>query len=315
MGDHRACVDHVCRAVRSGSSAGDVVVSGKLRARAEGVAWLAAWRLSRVLPERTVIRAFERMSARSFRRNARQRAAVISNLEPIVGKAAAPAAAREAFRWYGRYWGETFRMGDMSNDEINRRVSIEGAEHIERGIAAGKGVLLVTGHFGNWDAGGRWASQRWPLTAVAEVLRPRILFDRFVAHRVRQGIGIIPLERGADVTAQCLELLAAGGIAALVTDRDLSGTGVEVEMFGRRTRIPAGTAVLSLRSGAPIIVSCAYQGEDGKWRAKALPALQAPDPEAPDAVEALTQRVASALESLFAVAPEQWHVFTPYWID
>lgn len=255
------------------------------------------------------------MSARSYRRNARQRAAVISNLEPIVGVDAAPNVAREAFRWYGRYWGETFRMGDMSNDEINRRVTTEGAEYIEAALAAGKGALLVTGHLGNWDAGGRWAAQRWPLTAVAEVLRPRALFDRFVEHRVSQGIGIIPLERGADVTAKCIQLLAEGGIAALVVDRDLSGTGVEVEMFGRRTRMPPGAAVMSLRSGAPILVACAYQNEDGNWRAHVRPGLLAQDPEDSDAVAALTQRVANELEAFIAAAPEQWHVFSPHWID
>jgi KDO2-lipid IV(A) lauroyltransferase len=288
-------------------------MTGRLRLRLEGLGWLAAWRLARLFPERWVVATFERASARSWRRNLRRRTTVEANLAPVVGPEAAGPAARDAFRWYGRYWAETFRMQDLSDPELDARFRMEGREHIEAAFAAGRGAVIATPHLGNWDAGGRWVARRWPLTVVVEVLRPRMLFDRFVAHRRAGGMNIVPLERGGDATARCLERLGRGDLVALVCDRDLSGTGVEVKMFGRRTKMPPGPAVLALRAGAPLIPAGMFQFEDGAWLARVLPPL--PPPVEEDAVGALTQRLAESFETLIGAAPAQWHVFKPYWTD
>jgi len=290
-------------------------MSNSLRLQIEGIGWLAGWRIARWLPEKTTVRIFERVSERSMRRNAKRRAAVKELLAPVVGKDAAPGLLPEAFRWYGRYWAETFRMQDLSNVELDARFTCIGAEHIDAASKSGKGGVLATPHIGNWDAGGRWVATRWPLTVVAEVLKPRMLFDRFVEHRRALGMSIIPLEKGGDATARCMECLERGELIALVADRDLSGKGVEVTMFGRRTKMPAGPAVLSLRTGAALIPACIYQHDDGTWVAKVLPALEVPDPSSPDPVSVLTQQLADRFQELIAAEPSQWHVFNRYWID
>jgi KDO2-lipid IV(A) lauroyltransferase len=209
---------------------------------------------------------------------------------------------------------ETFRMQDLPDDELERRFGEEGTERIGEAYAAGRGAVLATPHLGNWDAGGRWVAKRWGLTAVVEVLRPRRLFDRFVAHRRGLGITIIPLVRGGDATAQCLERLRAGALVALVSDRDLSGTGVEVKMFGRRTKLPPGPAVLALRAGVPLLPACIYQRHDGSWFARVLPDINDGLDDATD-VERLTQRLAESFEGLIAAEPAQWHAFQRHWID
>lgn len=286
-----------------------------MKRRLEGIGWLVAWRIARLLPERWVVRFFERMGRRSFRRNHRRRDAVTRNLEPVVRPDRLRDTVEDAFVLYGRYWAETFRMQDLSSVRLDRRFSVEGVEHIAKAFEAGTGAVLATPHLGNWDAGGRWVAERWPLTAVVEVLRPRSLFDRFVAHRRALGITIVPLERGGDATGACLARLNAGELVALVADRDLSGRGIEVTMFGRRAKMPAGPAVLSLRSGSPLIPACIYQREGGEWVAQVLEPLPQPEPDDPTAVSVLTQRLAEAFERLIAHAPAQWHVFAPYWIE
>jgi KDO2-lipid IV(A) lauroyltransferase len=290
-------------------------MSNSLRLQLEGIGWLTAWRIARWLPEEWTVRIFERLSARSMRRNARRRAAVEELLAPVVGDEALPPLIPQAFRWYARYWAETFRMQDLTDEELNARFTCIGCEHIEAAFQAGKGGVLATPHVGNWDAGGRWVALRWPLTVVAEVLRPRMLFDRFLEHRRALGMTIVPLERGGDATARCLERLNKGELVALVADRDLSGSGVEVTMFGRRTKMPAGPAVLALRTGAPLIPATIYQRNDGTWVATVLPAIDLPDAEGPDGVAILTQRLADRFQELIAVEPSQWHVFNTYWID
>lgn len=287
-----------------------------IRLRLAGLGWLLVWRLARLAPERVAVRAFERFGLRSWRRNERRRHVVRANLAPVVPAERLDAAVRDAFRSYARYWAETFRMEDVTSAELDRRFRTAGIEHIEKAHAAGRGAVLATPHLGNWDAGGRWVAERWPLTVVVEVLRPRRLFDRFVAHRRALGMTIIPLQRGGDATGRCLERLAAGDLVALVADRDLSGSGVSVRMFGRTTRLPAGPAVLALRAGVPLIPAAIFMRDDGTWwadvRARIDEGIAAEDPEA---VARLTQRLAESFESLIAHAPEQWHAFQPVWAD
>ncbi len=288
----------------------------KLRLQLEGVGWLLTWRIARVLPEAWVYRAFERLGARSYRRNIKRRAAVETLLRPVVAPEQLQPTVQNAFLSYGRYWAETFRMADLTDAELDARFMIDGRENIEKAFASGLGGVLATPHIGNWDAGGRWVAKRWPLTVVVEVLRPRMIFERFVEHRRALGMTIVPLERGSDPTGQCIEQLKKGEMTALVSDRDLSGSGVEVTLFGRKTKMPPGPAVLALRTGCDLVPAAIYQRDDGTWRAWVRPAVERPpDETAPDAVAIYTQRLAEKFEELIRAAPEQWHVFNRYWID
>jgi phosphatidylinositol dimannoside acyltransferase len=282
-----------------------------------GVGYLAAWRLTRLAPERTIRRVFDALSIRSWRKNDRRREVVRTNLMPIVGEGPAlDTAVREAFLSYGRYWVETFRMEDLSSDVLNERFGIENERVLRDTFAKGRGGVLATPHLGNWDAGGRWVAERWPLTVVVEVLRPRMLFDRFVEHRRGLGMTIIPLVRGADATGQCLEKIREGQYVALVSDRDLSGSGVLVRMFGRETKMPPGPAVLALRAGVPLIPACIYMLPEGRWLASVMEPIDGDlKGETPENVAILTQRLAESFERLIAREPSQWHAFSRMWLE
>ena len=109
--------------------------------------------------------------------------------------------------------------------------------------------------------------------------------------------------------------LADGYIVALVADRDLTGRGVEVTMFGRMRRLPAGPALLSITTGAPLIVTPVFQTQDG-WRCVMTPPLTVDTTGDRRAdVTALTQRMAEAFERAIASAPTDWHMFQPAWED
>ena len=280
-----------------------------------GAGYLAGWRITRLAPERTVRRVFDAFSIRSWRTNARRRGIVRDNLQPVVGDGPLDDVVRDAFISYGRYWLETFRMQDLTSDELTARFDIEGREVLAGTHAAGRGGVLATMHLGNWDAGGRWVAERWPLTVVVEVLRPKMLFDRFVEHRRSLGMTIIPLVKGGDATGQCLAKIREGGFVALVSDRDLSGSGIPVTMFGRQTKLPPGPAVLSLRAGAPLIPACIYMTPSG-WLAWVMEPIDGGvSGESPENVALLTQRLAAAYEELVRRDPAQWHAFSRMWID
>ena len=282
-----------------------------------GVGYLVGWRLTRLAPPSLVRRAFDAMSMRSWRRNERRRATVRENLLPVVGDGPKlDETVREAFLLYGRYWMETFRMQDLSSEELNARYFGENLASLDEIHERGHGGVLATPHVGNWDAGGRWVAERWPLTVVVEVLKPKMLFDRFVAHRRSLGMTIVPLVRGGDATAKCLEKIREGGYVALVSDRDLSGTGVPVRMFGKTTKLPPGPAVLSLRSGAPLIPACIYHRRDGTWYTVVMDPIDGGvTGETPENVAILTQRLAECFEQMIARDPAQWHAFGRMWLD
>lgn len=287
-----------------------------LRLKLIGIGYLLVWRVARLLPERVARRLFDASSSRSFRRQARRREVVRENLLPVLGPGAElDAAVREAFTSYGRYWMETFRMEDMPSAELTERFGGENLQSLDVIHKRGRGGVLATPHLGNWDAGGRWVAERWPLTVVVEVLRPRMLFDRFVDHRRRLGMTIIPLVKGGDATSRCLEKIREGEYVALVSDRDLSGRGVEVKMFGRTTKMPPGPAVLALRAGVPLIPACIYQRPDGGWHAWVMdPIDDGITGETPENVAVLTQRMAEAYEQMIAREPSQWHAFSRVWL-
>lgn len=282
-----------------------------------GIGYLAGWRITRLAPRRLVRRVFDAMSMRSWRRNSRRRATVRANLLPVVGEGSAlDDAVKDAFLQYGRYWMETFRMQDLSSDELNERFRGEGLDTLDVIHKRGRGGVLATPHIGNWDAGGRWVAERWPLTVVVEVLRPKLLFDRFVEHRRSLGMTIVPLVKGGDATAKCLEKIREGGYVALVSDRDLSGSGVPVRMFGRTTKLPPGPAVLSLRAGVPLIPACIYLRPDGTWHTWVMDPIDGGvTGESKENVSLLTQRLAEAFERMIAREPSQWHAFSRMWLD
>ena len=143
------------------------------------------------------------------------------------------ASTRDAFALYARYWFDTFNVLHWSDERVMDAFRFEGAEHVEKGLADGKGVIIALPHTGNWDVGGRAMGLRVArVVSVAEHLKPDRLFELFVEHRRQLGMDIIDLASGPRGQA-AHPAAGENRIVALVADRDLSGGGVEVEMFGR----------------------------------------------------------------------------------
>ena len=276
-----------------------------------------AW-LSENLPERAGRLVFRIGGRLAFALVKSARATVSANLAQVMGLPSDSellrASVREAFDRYAEYWYETFRLRVMSRAELYSRMSAEGLEHMAAAIDAGKGAIAVAAHMGNWDAAGAYvAAEGFDVVAVAEALRPKRLLDLFVRHREEIGMKIISLEKGGKVAQQLSERLAGNCVVALVADRDLSGKGIEVEMFGAKRNLPAGPAVLSTSTGAPILVVSVYS-EGERWRMHISPPLEiSPSGNVREDVVALTRVMAGEFEKAIAASPTNWHMFQPAW--
>ena len=240
-----------------------------------------------------------------------------SNMRRVMGPEATEAdlgrLVMRSFCSYARYWVESAQVVGLRSDQIESTFSIEGFERFRLEMARGRGVVIVLPHVGSWEYGGRWlAQQGYPMTTVGELLEPPELFEWFTSQRATLGLTVLP--PGPDTTVRLLDSLRAGRVVGLLADRDLVGNGIEVEFFGEKTTLPAGPALLALRSGAPIMTCAIYQRPRGRYHAVLRPSLDSTRTgRMRQDVQRLTGEVAQSLEGLIRSAPEQWHLFQPNW--
>ena len=247
-----------------------------------------------------------------------QRETVAQNLSHVLGhppeSPIVQTATWECFLLYARYWYETFAVRSMPWEEVDRRFSIDGLEHIDHAMEAGRGIVIAAPHMGNWDAGAHWLCMRgYKIAAVAEELKPPEVFDLFFRHRRALGITIVPLSDGKRVGERLVGLLAENYLVALVADRDLTGRGVDVEMFGGHRKLPAGPARLALGTGSPLTIGTVFTTRDG-WHCRILPPFEyEPTGDTRTDVTALTRLIAAGFERFISEAPADWHMFQPAW--
>ncbi len=279
-----------------------------------------AYRAAAWLAEHTPPRVADRVAAWggrvAYRRAHGKRRTVERNLARVVGEDPhLDDMVKAAFRSYAEYWLETFRLGRYSHDQLLSMVEPVGDSLavIDEVIAAGRGGLLITPHLGFYDLGVAWAGAKgWSFTTVAEVLRPKALFDWFAQIREKHGLTVLPARNGRSVRERLADVLDSGGMVALVSDRDLGRRGIWVEFFGERTTFPASPTLLLQRKEVPLVAGSITKQEHGfRLHLERVPYELTGDEQAD--VSAVAQVTADALEKLIRAAPEQWHLFSTNW--
>lgn len=282
-----------------------------VRLRVMARVWNVAWEIFRRMPERLAYRiaAFSAWLLYVTRPGTRER--VRRNLSRLVPERDLDGAVRRAYRSYGRYWIEAFRAADIDPSDLDRRTTTEGFEHLDKALAEGTGAIVLLAHHGSWDMAARWAETHgYHLAVVAEVVRPRKLFEKFVRLREQVGLEVVPLRRGDDLAGRLGDVLADNHLVGLLSDRDLTGRAPIVPFFGEDARIPYGPVVLARRTGAPIVPATMTHRPRWRWHVTVLPAIDVTD----GTVEDGCARLAGALEQLISVEPSQWHAFSPVWL-
>jgi lauroyl/myristoyl acyltransferase len=283
--------------------------------------YAAAWRVTRALPAPVATAAFRIAADVAYRRRGRGTARLAANLRRVVGpdlpEREFEALVRQALRSYARYWMEAFRLPSLSPEQVRARFHLGRHELLAADVAAKRGAVIALPHGGNWDAAGAWvAAMGWPLTTVAERLKPESVYEMFVAFRQRLGMEIIPLTGGQQPPLDLLaDRIGKGHVVPLLADRDLTARGVEVRFFGGRAKMPAGPALLALRTGAPLYV-CAMWYEPRGPRGRLEGPLPMPDGgPLMDRVRVLTQLIADHLATGIAQHPQDWHMLQRLWLD
>jgi KDO2-lipid IV(A) lauroyltransferase len=239
----------------------------------------------------------------------------LRRVDPSLRGAALRRASQRAFDSYLRYYAESFRLPGMSRRAVERGLTVEGFEHLEQGLARGRGVIVALPHLGGWEWAGRWITDRGHrLTVVVEPVDPPELFKWFTDLRRNLGMNVVPL--GPDAASEVLAALRRNEIVCLLCDRDIQRNGVETEFFGERTTLPAGPAMLGIRADATVLPAAVYFTDrtDGHHVVLRPPLdLGSSGGRLRERVSGVTRDLARELEGLIRRAPEQWHLFQPNW--
>jgi KDO2-lipid IV(A) lauroyltransferase len=222
---------------------------------------------------------------------------------------------QQVFDSYARYYLESFRLPTLTNAQVAASFTVEGYyENMLPALDRGKGVILALPHLGGWEWAGRWAADLGnKMTVVVEPIQPPELFEWFADLRRKFGMTVIPL--GPDAGPAVLKSLRNNEVLCLLSDRDITGGGIEVEFFGERTKLPAGPATLALRTGAALLPTAAYFTDRGVGHHGVIGAPMNCERHGKlrEDVQRVTQDLAYELEILIRRAPEQWHLLQPNW--
>lgn len=218
-----------------------------------------------------------------------------------------------AMRSYMRYWCDTFRFPDWSRQRVQQTVTVENEHLLMDAIAAKTGVIVSLPHAGNWDhAGAYFCAKGVNLVTVAERLKPEKLFLKFLQYRQDMGMEVLPLD--GRVLGTLAQRLRQGALVALVADRDLSRSGIDVNFFGGPARMPAGPALLAVKTEAPLITAFVSYTENGihiVFRNVPLPTTGTQE----EKVAQIVQMTATQFEDGIRQNPEDWHMLQRIWVD
>ncbi len=222
------------------------------------------------------------------------------------------AIVRGVFRNMAKNYYDLFRLPALSLAEIARLVKVEGWEHVERALSQGKGLILVTVHFGNTDIVAQVLVLREiPVVAPAEHLQPEVLFQYVRGLRASKGLRLIPIDGPLLELFRSLRRNEAVGLAA---DRDITQSGIVEDFFGAPARLPDGYAQLSLRTSAPIIAGFSRRLPDNTFAAHLEPPLELENTgDRNRDVRAGVERVVAIMERYIGEHPEQWVMSVPIW--
>lgn len=226
----------------------------------------------------------------------------------------APGRGSDVLASYGEYWAETLWLAPSRLAGIRSRLTVEGLEHFDAAHSGGGGAIYALPHVGNWEYAAilPW-SRGLRVIAVAEDLPDARITEWFTHTRATIGIEIVLADGSRSAMQRLLRGLDEGAGIALLADRDVTGSGVEVEFFGETTRLPTGPVAIGLSTGAPVLPVACFSTATGHRLVFRPPLVIPAGGERTDRIRQGVQAMARELEALIRLDPVQWHLLQPNW--
>jgi KDO2-lipid IV(A) lauroyltransferase len=272
--------------------------------------------LVRFVPSRAAYWVCSIIGGIVFTLNWRVREAVLDNMGHVL-----PKASRRLRRVLGRRivrnvvknYYDVIRVTTMSPVDLERSINVHGIEHLEEALDRGKGVILVSGHIGNFSIVAQLAAARdYEVSVVAEDVEPPKLYD--YVNRLRGHFGLKMLKLGSSEVRTIYRLLRNNEILLLAIDRDVNNDGILVEFFGQPALMPHGAVALALRTGATVLTGYTVRLPDNTSVVMVEPPVELEHTgDRDEDVRVNMQRIAEILERYIIEAPDQWVVLQKIW--
>jgi len=268
-----------------------------------------------ILPLSLAIKLSEFVGSNIFLKLSSDKAAQLkNNLQKVQPRATAielDVLVKAGFGSYARYWAESFSLPKLHSKDVIANFVVDGYENIESVYESGFSPILALPHLGGWEWGAAWLcyEKNLEVAAVVEKLEPEDVFEWFKNLRSSYGIDVIGLDNKS--FSKLTKALNNKKVVCLLSDRDISGTGVKVDFFDQKVKMPSGPALLSYRSGCPILPTAVYFDGSKRVAEVGIPIWPKKSGNLKDDLKNTTQLVTNELEDLIRKAPEQWHVLNP----
>jgi KDO2-lipid IV(A) lauroyltransferase len=297
----------------------------KLRDRLISVAFGVGWTLVCRLPESWMRALFMAAADIAWRRQGHGVQVLEGNLVRVIRTNppdSGPAEfdgkelrtlSRQVIRSYARYYLEAFRLQVIPAERIlgEMVVNHENVDLTLEYMKNGRGVIYALPHMGDFEQAGLWVNLygAGSFTTVAERLKPEPVFQRFTKFRESLGMEVLPTTGGPHPFGVMARRLREGKLVCIVADRDLSDTGVEVDLFGEKALLPGGPAALAVQTGAALMpVSCWFASETG-WGAHVYDEIPVPaEGNRNEKVAVMTKQLAVAFEDGIRQHVQDWHM-------
>jgi len=213
-------------------------------------------------------------------------------------------AAKAVFRHFSRGAFEFFYLLSLSGRQVDAMMDLEGVEHLDRALSLGKGCIAITAHYGNWELFARkMALLGYKMNVIARDSDDPGMTG--IATRIRESGGYRVFDRDQPIIG-AFRCLRNNEILAILPDQN-EIDGILVPFFGRLAATASGPAVLSLKSGAPIVPGFAVRNSDGTYTGRIYPPLEfEPTGDEDRDVRELTAMVTAAIEQEIRRNPTQW---------
>ncbi len=226
------------------------------------------------------------------------------------------ALARDVFKNFGKYLVSFFSLIKNENGYLEKSVEIIGLENIDEALKLGKGCIVVTGHFGNWElAGCALANLGYKLNAIALAHTDPRINKLFIEQRKRAGANVIHI---GNAKTTCQKALSRGEIVAILGDRPFGDHGIKVDFFGKTAVFPRGTALFSLKNGSPIITTFTYKENTESNTYKLIfekPFLVKREGSLEEQLKTITKKFIDRFEYHIKKYPSQWYMFNKVWVE
>ncbi len=272
------------------------------------VALLGLHRLAKRMPLPVLYRVAERLGKLAYRLSRRYRTVAERNLQMAYGESLSDEERRRLVEQVFIHFAKSlmeFLVGDgLTPNDLHRMVTLVGEEHLQWCLQQGKGTLIITAHYGNWEIAARYLTQcrGYVLNVVARDADDSA--TTVLVNRIREIGGYRVIPRG-QAARPVLQALKRNELVALLPDQNAGD--VFVPFFGRLAGTVAGPALLALRSGAPLLPVFCTRQPDNTYLFEMLPPLVVqPSEDKERDVREIMARITALIEQQIRKHPSQW---------